>query len=94
MARSRKERPYTLLEETVPTGILKDEVYPGMPFTRNTVWRMSSSPILRGIRRNSWTPRADSHAELLHALMLADSDRADRIGELWVDRRAAPSLSS
>ena len=31
------------------------------------------------------------HAELLHVLMLPDFDRADRIGEFWGTRRAAPS---
>ena len=33
-------------------------------------------------------------AELLHVLMLPDFERADRIGEFWGTRRAAPSRSS
>jgi hypothetical protein len=33
-------------------------------------------------------------AELLDVLMLPDFDRADRIGEFWATRRAAPSPSS
>jgi hypothetical protein len=32
-------------------------------------------------------------AELLHVLMLPDFDRAERIGEFWATRRAAPSAS-
>jgi hypothetical protein len=35
-----------------------------------------------------------SLAELLHVLMLPDFDRADRIGEFGVTRRAAPSPSA
>ena len=29
-------------------------------------------------------------AELLHVLMLPDFDRADRIGEFWVNRKTRP----
>jgi hypothetical protein len=32
-------------------------------------------------------------AELLHALMLSDFERADRIGEFWDTRRRGPSGS-
>jgi hypothetical protein len=33
--------------------------------------------------RSARSPRAGSRAELLHALVLPDFERADRIGEFW-----------
>jgi hypothetical protein len=42
--------------------------------------------------RNVSTPSVPL-AELLHALMLPDFERADRIGEFWGYQRAAPSPS-
>jgi hypothetical protein len=35
-----------------------------------------------------------ARAELRHVLRLPDFERADRIGEFWATRRAAPSPSS